>query len=53
MLLRKSNGSKLNSMFSTCYGKSNDTEDDIVLFQTVISKLDKLSDLNRLSAFDD
>ncbi len=45
--------SKLNSLSSSCYEESNDTEDDIVLFQTVISELDKLADLKRLSGFDD
>ena len=45
MLLRKSNGLKLNSLSSAYYGKSNDTEDDIVLSQTIISELDKLFDL--------
>ena len=44
--------SKLNSLSSSCYEESNDTEDDIVLFQTVISELDKLADLKRLSDFD-
>ena len=44
--------SKLNSLSSSCYEESNDTEDDIVLFQTVISELDKLADLKRLSGFD-
>ena len=45
--------SKLNSLSSSCYEESNDTEDDIVLFQTVISELDKLADLKKLSGFDD
>ena len=45
--------SKLNSLSSSCYEESNDTEDDIVLSQTVISELDKLADLKRLSGFDD
>tara|TARA_A100000164_G_C21582437_1_gene619124 strand:- start:192 stop:608 length:417 start_codon:yes stop_codon:yes gene_type:complete len=45
--------SKLNSLSSACYEESNDTEDDIVLFQTVISELDKLADLKRSSGFDD
>ena len=44
--------SKLNSLSSSCYEESNDTEDDIVLSQTVISELDKLADLKRLSGFD-
>ena len=45
--------SKLNSLSSSCYEESNDTGDDIVLFQTVISELDKLADLKRSSGFDD
>ena len=45
--------SKLNSLSSSCYEESNDTEDDIVLFQTVISELNKLANLKRSSGFDD